>query len=106
EGYFAKGQPRAAALRIAADLAEVLAASHRKGVIHRDLKPSNLMLTRAGKLKVLDFGISSVVDLPNPTGEDSSLDLGPEDEALRSRAGSIVGTIHYMSPEQARGERV
>lgn len=112
DGYFGKGRPRAQALRLASELAEVLAASHRKGVIHRDLKPSNLMLTRGGKLKVLDFGISSVV-LPDAGGEGidgsggaSRLDLGLDDEALRSRAGVIVGTIHYMSPEQARGEKV
>jgi tetratricopeptide (TPR) repeat protein/tRNA A-37 threonylcarbamoyl transferase component Bud32 len=108
EGFFAKKKPRATLLRIAADLAEVLAASHRKGVIHRDLKPSNLMLTRTGKLKVLDFGISSIVSLPEPPRDDeaSSLDLDFDEEALRSRAGAIVGTIHYMSPEQARGDQL
>ena len=111
EGFFARQTPRATVLRLASDLAEVLTASHRKGVIHRDLKPSNLMLTRAGKLKVLDFGISSLAHLPEPKNDDeiSALDLGNEgfdEEALRSRAGTIVGTIHYMSPEQARGERL
>lgn len=108
EGFFAQKKPRATLLKIASDLAEVLAASHRKGVIHRDLKPSNLMLTRAGKLKVLDFGISSIVSLPEPPRDEeaSALDLDLDAEALRSRAGSIVGTIHYMSPEQARGDQV
>jgi len=78
----------AAALAIVRQTAEGLDAAHRQGVIHRDIKPSNLMLTADGRVKVADFGIAKVLD--------STSDL--------THSGSVVGSPHYLSPEQIRGE--
>jgi serine/threonine protein kinase len=79
--------------------AEALAAAHERGIVHRDLKPENLFLTRDGRLKVLDFGLAK--DLLVAKG-------GEEDPTLSSptHAGLVLGTIGYLSPEQARGEAV
>jgi len=74
------------ALEIAAEIAEGLAKAHAQGVVHRDVKPGNLMITDDG-VKVLDFGLAKFAD---------SLQL--------TMAGSTIGTVAYMSPEQARGE--
>jgi Tol biopolymer transport system component len=79
--------------------AEALAAAHGRGIVHRDLKPENLFLTRDGRLKVLDFGLAK--ELLVAAG-------GEEDPTLSSptRAGLVLGTLGYLSPEQARGETV
>ncbi|HSN97041.1 MAG TPA: serine/threonine-protein kinase [Candidatus Nanopelagicales bacterium] len=78
--------------RIVDELLDVLAAAHAQGIIHRDIKPDNLFLLRDGRLKVLDFGIAHVRD-------------GVKTE-LRTRAGSTLGTVSYMAPEQVRGTGV
>ena len=81
-------------------IAEGLVAAHEKRIVHRDLKPENLFVTREGRVKILDFGIAK---LTSPeASEPSSL------EALttQTRAGSILGTVCYMSPEQVRGKTV
>jgi serine/threonine protein kinase/WD40 repeat protein len=82
-----------------ASVAEALAAAHERGIVHRDLKPENLFLTREGRLKVLDFGLAK--ELPLAAG-------GEEDPTLPSptRAGVVLGTLGYLSPEQARGEAI
>jgi serine/threonine protein kinase/Tfp pilus assembly protein PilF len=91
------------ALKLALQIAEALEAAHEKGVIHRDLKPANIKVTPDGKVKVLDFGLAkalytdkAVVDEFGSTTNDFSL----------TRPGTTVGTVAYMSPEQARGEEV
>ncbi len=88
-------------LDIASSLADALVAAHAKGIIHRDLKPANLMLTRDGRLKVLDFGLAKVVSGSNDAESDPDL---PTD--MKTRNGVVMGTIPYMSPEQVRGESV
>ena len=107
-------------LEIARALAEALAAAHAKGVVHRDLKPDNVMVRPDGAVKILDFGIARVAatepDTGAPAAADPPLDATadtsgapPADPArttLRTRLGSILGTVAYMSPEQARGEEV
>ncbi len=82
-------------LRIARQVAAALEATHERGVIHRDLKPANIYVTPAGDAKVLDFGIAR--DIAQPGGET---------EPEHTLPGSILGTVSYMSPEQARGKGV
>ncbi len=92
------GLPVAEALRIARQLAEALGAAHAAGVVHRDLKPANVTLTSDGLVKVLDFGLAQIA---GPAG--AVLGSLPPVETAR---GVVLGTIAYMSPEQARGQPV
>ncbi|MFJ5724960.1 protein kinase [Streptomyces sp. NPDC093149] len=80
------------AAAVGAQIAAGLAAAHTAGVVHRDLKPANVMLTRDGTVKILDFGMGSIVDDP--------------DQTRLTSTGVSVGTARYMAPEQFRAERV
>jgi Tol biopolymer transport system component len=95
--------PLEEAVHIGRQVAEALEAAHDKGIVHRDLKPGNVMLTSAGVVKVLDFGLAAV----SPSA-DSSLDLtqSPTLTVAATQAGMILGTAAYMSPEQAAGKPV
>jgi predicted Ser/Thr protein kinase len=88
-------------LDLGAQLADGLARAHRAGILHRDLKPENLMVTPDGLLKILDFGLAKV--LPAPLG-----DLEARETLTRhgTQAGMLIGTLEYMSPEQASGRVV
>ncbi|HEX6885038.1 MAG TPA: protein kinase [Planctomycetota bacterium] len=110
--------PRAQALELGRQLADVLAAAHAAGVVHRDLKPGNLMVTPEGTLKVLDFGLSrhsgraegeAVADpdrRSDPAGPEQEGNEDASGWSPSTSPGTVVGTLQYMSPEQARGEPV
>ncbi len=88
-------------LDLGAQLADGLASAHRAGIVHRDLKPENLVVTADGTLKILDFGLAKVV--PVPLG-----DVDARETLTRhgTQAGTLLGTLEYMSPEQASGRPV
>ena len=83
-------------LRVATEMAQALAAAHDAGVIHRDLKPANVILTRTSGAKLLDFGLAKLRDLPLAI-------TGSTTEHPLTGQGAMVGTLHYMSPEQLEG---
>jgi len=83
------------ALRIASQMASALSAAHAAGIVHRDIKPENVMLRHDNIVKVLDFGLAKLTD--RKTGEAEIMTL------VRTEEGMVMGTAHYMSPEQARG---
>jgi eukaryotic-like serine/threonine-protein kinase len=89
------------ALRIARDVAGALNAAHQKGIVHRDLKPGNVMLAQGGFVKVLDFGIAKVLAGDGGRAERSVTSTEP-----LTRAGTMIGTPAYMSPEQVRAQDV
>ena len=96
--------PLASVLDFGIQIADALEAAHRKGVIHRDITPTNIFLTRGGQAKLLDFGLAKLVASEEAT-LDSSVPTSPSDSGLTS-PGTTMGTIGYMSPEQARGQEL
>ncbi len=88
-------------LDIAAQVAAALAAAHAAGIAHRDIKPENIMLRRDGYIKVLDFGLAKLTE--HPASQSGSSGEAPTLAIVDTEPGLVMGTIKYMSPEQARG---
>jgi serine/threonine-protein kinase len=86
-------------IRIAAQIAHGLAAAHAKQIVHRDLKPDNVMITAEGLAKILDFGLAK----RSPVGSSDDATRTGDDYGVATEPGRLLGTVTYMSPEQARG---
>jgi Tol biopolymer transport system component len=94
------GLPLARILSVAIPLADAISAAHQKGIAHRDLKPTNLMVTADGRVKVLDFGLAKLME---PSRVERAVSALP---TVLTGEGRIVGTVAYMSPEQAQGNPI
>src|SRR5207247_1511107 len=91
----------AEALGYAQQISSALAAAHAAGIVHRDIKPANVMVTPESQVKVLDFGLAKLVErTPSPEAETRT------QESALTEAGSVMGTVAYMSPEQASSKAV
>jgi tRNA A-37 threonylcarbamoyl transferase component Bud32 len=101
------GLPVPQAVDIAARVASALGAAHAAGIVHRDVKPANVVAGAGGKVKVLDFGLAKLVEqLPEAAGLTADSTATAASIRERTREGAILGTVAYMSPEQAEGKPV
>ncbi|HET7346683.1 MAG TPA: serine/threonine-protein kinase, partial [Acidobacteriaceae bacterium] len=99
--YSGQAVPLNRLIDLGIQIADALDAAHHKGILHRDIKPGNLFVTTTGQVKILDFGLARFEDSASTT-----TDVGVSARHMITAPGSTLGTIAYMSPEQARGEQV
>src|SRR5258708_3001287 len=91
-------------IKYALQMADALSAAHAAGIVHRDLKPATVMVTESGLVKILDFGLAKLTDQGPVPDDDSTRTIA--NTAPLTVEGSILGTVSYMSPEQAQGKKV
>src|SRR5262249_3992881 len=100
-----KGLPFREALGYAVQVADALAAAHAAGIVHRDIKPANVIVSETGVAKVLDFGLAKAIERTAAVTDDITRTVAIP-SSPRTVEGSIVGTVAYMSPEQAEAKPI